>query len=86
MMTPGPKKTVSKLNMVKESDKRVMTPIPGQVQFGVFKARPVPRSLYERPSKKLQAQKLKSANKSIIGEESEEDHVAGWSARSQRSD
>lgn len=52
----------------------------------MFKARPVPKSLYERPSKKLQAQKLKSANKSIIGEESGEDRISGWSAKSQKSD
>ena len=55
--------------MMNPSEKKVKTPMPGHVLFGEFRARQVPKSNYERPSKKKQAQNLKSANKSFNSEE-----------------
>ena len=72
--TPGPKQPVSKLHKWHESDRKVKTPMPGEMQFGTFKARKVPKSLYERPSKKKQAQHLKSASKSVSSDEDGEDY------------
>ena len=72
--TPGPKQPVSKLQKWHESDRKVKTPLPGEMQFGTFKARKVPKSLYERPSKKKQAQHLKSASKSVSSDEDGEDY------------
>ena len=68
-MTPGPKQATFKLHKVNPFTLKATTPMPGQVQFGAFKARQVPKSLYERPSKKKQALNLKSASKSVCSED-----------------
>ena len=53
----------------------------------MFKARQVPKSLYERPSKKKQAANLKSASRSISSETVEHhSSVNGWAQKSPGSD
>ena len=50
-------------------------PKAGQVRFGEFKARPVPKSTYERPSKRKAAKGLLNKSGASCAEESISEHV-----------
>ena len=70
-MTSGPKQLAPKVHRWNLNERKVPAQAAGKLHFGTFKARQVPKSLYERPSKKKQAQGLKSASRSVSSEEEE---------------